>query len=73
MFESQEVLHGDHYNDSQENDMIRYSDKNTNSEKQKKKTPRYKTGWFHIYLTIWKKIYQNTSQADLCVLGIWFI
>lgn len=44
MFESQEVLHGDHYNDSQENDMIRYSDKNTNSEKQKKKTPRYKTG-----------------------------
>lgn len=37
MFESQEVLHGDHYNDSQENDMIRYSDKNTNSEKQKKK------------------------------------
>ena len=37
MFESQEVLHGDHYNDSKENDMIKYSDKNTNSEKQKKK------------------------------------
>ena len=37
MFESQEVLHGDHYNDSKEIDMIRYSDKNTNSEKQKKK------------------------------------
>lgn len=34
MFESQQVLHGS-YNDSQENDMIRYSDKNTNSEKKK--------------------------------------